>query len=431
VPERLALRTIERGVDAETGAPFMVTSLSAHPSLAQLIEVCPLQANEMVTLTRNLCVALDAAHAAGVLHLAIKPTNIFVGPLPELSVQLADFGANMLRFGGPAEARLAFSAPWLAPEQVADDEHSDRSADIFAVALVAFTSVTGKSFWRCWNRPEGNVESWLEEVLGDRASVSARAAETGVSLPRALDEVFARALNPDRRARFASAGAFSKALDEATGASAVATSRPAFPAPSSTEVSSSNTATNVEPPLPLGPATKRLPPWTRKVTATAVIVLLAAVGATVWFTRGSSKSKGQASLNSSVAPGPSIAVPPAPTAVASIGPGPSIAVPPAIVPTAPPAVATIEPPSVEDQAELNVVCVPSCEAVAIDGTMYSEYPAPARLSSGTHAVGVSRPHFYGDWRRVTLRPGEKRTVTFHLIPVLAMPPAPAQKKPLH
>jgi hypothetical protein len=63
-----------------------------------------------------------------------------------------------------------------------------------------------------------------------------------------------------------------------------------------------------------------------------------------------------------------------------------------------------------------VVCVPTCEAVAIDGTMYSEYPAPARLAPGMHTIGVSRPSFYGDWRRITLKPGEKRTMTFRLFP---------------
>jgi serine/threonine-protein kinase len=421
VPEHLALRTIDRGMDAGTGAPFMVTPLSGRPSLAQLIEICPLQLNEMLVLTRNLCAALDAAHANNLLHLAIKPANIFVGPSPELSVQLADFGANMLRLETPDEARLAFSAPWLAPEQVVDDDHGDRAADVFAAALVAFASVTGKSFWRCWNRPEGNVESWLEEVIGERASVSARAAETGVSLSRALDEVFARALSADRRARFASAGDFAKALEAASKApvatfSAANASAPhvtpsppvavlppfAFLSAANTEVS---TATNVEASLAPPPTTKRSSLGKRVATATAAVVLLAGVGlAVVWSVRGHSKSSRQQarqekSVTEKSAPQPTTMVISPP--MASSDPSPT---------------ASEKPRPLDGQSELIVVCVPTCEAVAIDGTMYSEYPAPARLSPGTHAIGVSRRYFNGDWRRITLRPGEKRTMTFHLFP---------------
>lgn len=181
IPAHLALQVPERGEDAEAAAPFVITALSANPSLDQLVELCPFLPDEMVPLMTHLGEALDEARAVGIVHLALKPTNIFVGPSPEYHVQLVDFGANALRSTFSEDERLSFEGPWLPPEQVHGDAGAGAAADVFAAALVAFVSLTGKSFWRAGDGQGWSLAAWRAEITAPRALASVRAAEIGVT----------------------------------------------------------------------------------------------------------------------------------------------------------------------------------------------------------------------------------------------------------
>ena len=88
-----ALAPLDAGVDPESGAPFAVQELSARPSLAQLVELCPLVPADAVALARSLARALAPLHERGVAHGALAPGNVFVGPPPACEVRLSDFAA--------------------------------------------------------------------------------------------------------------------------------------------------------------------------------------------------------------------------------------------------------------------------------------------------------------------------------------------------
>ena len=88
-----ALAPLDAGVDPESGAPFAVQELSARPSLAQLVELCPLAPADAVALARSLARALGPLHERGVAHGALAPGNVFVGPPPACEVRLSDFAA--------------------------------------------------------------------------------------------------------------------------------------------------------------------------------------------------------------------------------------------------------------------------------------------------------------------------------------------------
>lgn len=91
------LAPIDAGEINEIGAPFVVTPLAPHPSLAELVSASPLTPEEVRDLLLRLGMALDRAREAGISHLSLKPTNVFVGPPPELSVAVVDFGMHVLR----------------------------------------------------------------------------------------------------------------------------------------------------------------------------------------------------------------------------------------------------------------------------------------------------------------------------------------------
>jgi hypothetical protein len=212
----LAARSIapvtESGEDPATGATFTVTDFEAHPALKDLVELCPLSTAEMVALIGNLGRSVDLLHSHGIVHLAVHPNNVFVGPAPAYDVRLLDFGSGAVRKALGVRDISAEKARWLAPEQLRNDEIWDARADVFAAALVAFFAASGRSYWRSCDREEVDVAELRREILGPRVPASQRAEELSLALPPAFDAVFARALAPSPKDRFATVGEFASSL---------------------------------------------------------------------------------------------------------------------------------------------------------------------------------------------------------------------------
>ena len=226
LPGNWVLHIGDSGFDPATGAPFQVTELSAHPSLLELVRLCPLSPIEASTLLRKLATVLDAAHGNGFAHLSLKPSNVFVGPTPAFDVRLADFGVSAARrliAGGEVPAG---DAPWIAPEQV--QAPGGDCSDVFSAALVMFFALTGRSYWRSCQALV-DIPAWKQELRGLRYAASVRSSDWGVELPASLNEVFSRALAVEVGARFASVGEFAAAFEHAVRGAAAP--RPALAAP--------------------------------------------------------------------------------------------------------------------------------------------------------------------------------------------------------
>jgi serine/threonine protein kinase len=212
----LAARSIapitESGEDPVTGAPFTVTDFEAHPTLKDLVELCPLSTAEMVTLMGNLGQCVDLLHSHGIVHLALHPNNVFVGPAPAYDVRVLDFGTGAVRKALGAREVSADKARWLAPEQLRNDEIWDARADVFSAALVAFFAASGRSYWRSCDAEEVDLAELRREILGPRVPASQRANELSLELPPAFDAVFARALAASPKDRFATVGEFTSSL---------------------------------------------------------------------------------------------------------------------------------------------------------------------------------------------------------------------------
>src|SRR5262249_43913707 len=74
----------------DTGTPFLVMELVEGTDLQSLLAREPLDAAEAVRIGIEICSALEAAHAAGVVHGDIKPANILL--TASHSVKVCDFG---------------------------------------------------------------------------------------------------------------------------------------------------------------------------------------------------------------------------------------------------------------------------------------------------------------------------------------------------
>ena len=134
--------------------------------------------------------ALDAAHAAGVVHRDVKPANVLIDPGPE--VFLGDFGLARDNDGSqlPLPGQVLGTIDYMAPELL-DGERVGPATDIYGLACLAVETLTGTvPYVR-----ETDAAIMYAHIVDPPPSVSERRPE----LPRALDAVLAAGMAKDSR----------------------------------------------------------------------------------------------------------------------------------------------------------------------------------------------------------------------------------------
>ncbi len=204
--------TLDAGVDAVTGVRYQTSALLEGESLRELVRrEAPLATEHALRLIIPVLSALEAVHAAGIVHRDVKPENIVVsegvgGPHP----WLLDFGICTRDDGDTLDApgdALVGTPAYMAPEQAAGDVAVDARADVWAVGAVLHELLTGAPPFH-----DPMPGRRLARVLSEDAPP---VATLRPDLPPALAACVDRALARDRTKRYASARAFADALLQA------------------------------------------------------------------------------------------------------------------------------------------------------------------------------------------------------------------------
>ncbi len=131
-------------VIVEHGVTYLVMELVEAPTLSEVMTRKSLTEDEVADIGLQTLNALEAAHAAGIVHRDVKPSNIMV--LPDGRVKLADFGIAraMDDPGLTATGGIMGSPGYMAPELFAGKQPSPAS-DLWALGATMFHAVEGRA----------------------------------------------------------------------------------------------------------------------------------------------------------------------------------------------------------------------------------------------------------------------------------------------
>jgi tRNA A-37 threonylcarbamoyl transferase component Bud32 len=187
----------------DDGHDVMVMQLVPGPSLAErLRDHGPLSAGEAVEIADQVAEGLAAAHARGLVHRDVKPSNVLFDR--DGGAMIADFGiAVAANASATMTGAVRGSLPYVAPEQVRGDPADPRS-DLYALGCVLFEMLTG--------RVPFPAES-PAAALGQHLHRDPPAPSTLVAtVPPALDAVVAQLLVKEPAERFPDAPSLRAAL---------------------------------------------------------------------------------------------------------------------------------------------------------------------------------------------------------------------------
>jgi eukaryotic-like serine/threonine-protein kinase len=193
--------TIHR-VGRHSGRLYLVLALLEGETLAARLQRGPLDEDEAASIALQLLGALGHAHAHGVVHRDVKPSNVFIETSG--NVVMLDFGLSRAAsvapgtdLGGTSPGRsLAGTPAYMAPE-LWRGHRADARTDVFAAGVVLFELLAGM---RDRPRPPRRLRP---RTRTRRQSRQMRAWMTAV---------VARATSPDREQRFSDAAAMAEAL---------------------------------------------------------------------------------------------------------------------------------------------------------------------------------------------------------------------------
>ena len=162
-------------------------------------------ASEAVRIGRDLCSAVSAVHAAGLLHRDIKAHNVMVAG--DGRVVLMDFGTGRELEDG-LNSDLAGTPLYVAPE-VLDGKPATVQSDIYSLGVLLFHVLSGRY------PIEG--QTCRRHSCGSHVRIHASIfAPHGPDVPARLARSIERAIDPAADRRFQSAAAFGAVLGDAT-----------------------------------------------------------------------------------------------------------------------------------------------------------------------------------------------------------------------
>jgi len=196
------------------GTAYLVMELLPGESLAtRLRSRGRLTPRELLPIAMQMCDALAAVHAAGVVHRDVKPSNILLAvdrddPAGPERVKLLDFGIARVEWeetritntGGPLG-----TPGYMSPEQEMGEGEIDGRSDLFSLGAVLFECLVGEP-------PPPRNPSGLLRMDGSAPRLDSGTHRAAALIPPSWRAVIDKAMSLQPADRYADARAFAQAL---------------------------------------------------------------------------------------------------------------------------------------------------------------------------------------------------------------------------
>ncbi len=207
IESRHIVKTFDAGRLAETNEPYIFMERLEGMSLSSLLGVRGrLRVEEVFDLAIQVADGLQAAHAVGIVHRDIKPDNLFVVSGDEPLVKILDFGISKFAADRGSTANVTregatLGTPnYMPPEQLMGQRELDHRADIYALGVVIYESVTGRVPF------EADVYHELCQMICDGRHPPLSQHVTDI--PPEFEQLVSRAMAVDMSDRFATMAEF-------------------------------------------------------------------------------------------------------------------------------------------------------------------------------------------------------------------------------
>jgi hypothetical protein len=195
------------------GQAYLAMQWLDGEDLATRLSRVGLTVPESLAVVRRLAEGLSLAHARGLVHRDVKPSNVLLAQDDPSRATLLDFGIvhmGLSEMGPTARPRtrtgtVLGTVGYMSPEQAIADRQLDARTDVFALGCVLFECLTGQPAFR-----GEHVAAVLAKVLRAEAP---RVRELRPELPAELDEFVARLVAKERAGRPADGSAVLHELD--------------------------------------------------------------------------------------------------------------------------------------------------------------------------------------------------------------------------
>jgi serine/threonine protein kinase len=188
----------------EDGRPFLVMRYLSGGSLAERIRRGPFPIAEAAGILLRIGGALDAAHAKGIVHRDLKPSNILFDQSGEAF--LTDFGIALItETTSSLTGNAILGTPsYMSPEQIRGEGKVDGRTDIYALGIILFEMLTGKTPFK--------ADTPMQVMMMHLADPTPRLPSERNDLPDSINNILVRALAKEPEFRFQNASEMGNVL---------------------------------------------------------------------------------------------------------------------------------------------------------------------------------------------------------------------------